>query len=136
PGDIEDISVLKDASAAIYGAQAANGVILVTTKRGKIGAPEFNLSINQGFSQPTRLPEMADAATYLTMLNEIDIYNNREPAVSQEVIEKHRNQTDPWLYPDTDYFDEVLKPMSFQTKANMSIAGGSESMRYFLSFGG
>jgi len=69
PQDIESISVLKDASAAIYGARAANGVILVTTKRGTFGDPELSVNFNQGFNQPTRIPEMADAATYMTMLN-------------------------------------------------------------------
>ena len=64
PNDIESVSVLKDASAAIYGAQAANGVILITTKRGTKGKPVFSFTFNQGFAQPTRLPDMADAATY------------------------------------------------------------------------
>ena len=62
PADIESISVLKDASAAIYGSRAANGVILVTTKRGKTGKPELSYSFNQGFAQPTVIPKMATAA--------------------------------------------------------------------------
>ena len=69
PNDIEKISVLKDASAAIYGARAANGVILITTKRGKVSKPELNYSFNQGFQQPTQLPALADAAQYTEMLN-------------------------------------------------------------------
>jgi len=64
---------LKDASAAIYGAQAANGVILITTKKGIEGKPVFDFSYNQGFSQPTRLPKMADAATYAKIINEVTI---------------------------------------------------------------
>jgi TonB-dependent starch-binding outer membrane protein SusC len=135
PSDIENISVLKDASAAIYGSQAANGVILITTKRGHAGTPELTVNISQGFHQPTRIPEMADAATYLTMLNETDIYNNREPAISQETIEMHRSGSDPWIYPDVDYFSEVLKPWSMLTNADISLSGGSESIRYYLSFG-
>lgn len=63
PNDIENISVLKDASAAIYGMQAANGVILVNTRRGQPGKPQISINLNSGFNQPTRLPEMADAAT-------------------------------------------------------------------------
>src|SRR5688500_10500050 len=74
PATIESISVLKDASAAIYGAQAANGVILITTKRGKIGKPSVTASFNQGYGRPTMLPDMADAATYAIMLNEINQY--------------------------------------------------------------
>jgi len=138
PRDIENISVLKDASAAIYGAQAANGVILVTTKRGIEGqAPQFNINVNQGFSQPTRIPDMADAPTYMTMLNEIDIYEGNEPRYSEERIQNHGDPTsDPWLYPNTDWLSEVFKPMSFQTRADMSIAGGSDNINYYLSLGG
>ncbi|MEX2602312.1 MAG: TonB-dependent receptor [Balneolaceae bacterium] len=136
PRDIESISVLKDASAAIYGSRAANGVILVTTKRGEAGAPEFNFDINQGFNQPTRIPEMADAATYMTMLNETDSYAGRDLRYTQSDIDCHRLEQDPWNCPNTDWFAEALKPMSYQTRADMSISGGSQSMRYRLSFGG
>ncbi|MEX0647880.1 MAG: TonB-dependent receptor [Balneolaceae bacterium] len=136
PRDIENISVLKDASAAIYGSQAANGVILITTKRGSEGAPRFTLDVNQGFNQPTRIPEMADAATYMTMLNEIDNYAGSGDRYSQAEIDCHRNQEDPWLCPDTDWFGDALKPMSFQTRTDMSVSGGSETIRYYLSFGG
>lgn len=136
PQDIESISVLKDASAAIYGAQAANGVILVTTKRGRDGVPRVEVDINQGFNQPTRVPEMADAATYLTMLNEIEMYRGRAAAYSDEEIANYRAGADPWLYPDTDWYGEALKTMSFQTTGNARLTGGSERLRYFLSLGG
>ncbi|HLR24332.1 MAG TPA: TonB-dependent receptor [Fodinibius sp.] len=137
PQDIEDMSVLKDASAAIYGSQAANGVILVTTKRGTKGKPQFTINFNQGFTQPTRVPEMADAPTYLQMLNEIDIYQGAEPRYSQKEINKYKNidEQDPWLYHDTDWFDAALKPLSLQTKASASMAGGSENLQYRVSFG-
>jgi TonB-dependent SusC/RagA subfamily outer membrane receptor len=75
PADIESISVLKDASAAIYGARAANGVILVTTKRGKTAKPELFYSFNQGFSQPTVVPKLANATQFAEMRNELEIYN-------------------------------------------------------------
>ena len=74
PNDIESVSVLKDASAAIYGSRAANGVILITTKRGKTGKPQVSYSANQGFSQPTVIPKLANAAQYVSMLNDLDIY--------------------------------------------------------------
>jgi TonB-dependent SusC/RagA subfamily outer membrane receptor len=83
PNDIESISVLKDASAAVYGSRAANGVILVTTKRGTTGKPTISYSFNQGFSTPTRLPKLADAPTYATILNEIDYYNNPAGGMNQ-----------------------------------------------------
>lgn len=138
PKDIESISVLKDASAAIYGSRAANGVILVTTKRGNIGqAPEFTLNFNQGLNQPTRIPEMADASTYMKMLNEIDIYSGSSPRYSEEEIQKYSDpDSDPWLYPNTDWFDAALKPVSLQTRADVAVSGGSENIAYHLSLGG
>ena len=136
PATIENISVLKDASAAIYGAQAANGVILITTKRGKAGRPMVTMSYNQGYGRPTRIPEMADAPTYATMLNEINYYAAKAPVYSQAQIESFRNGTDPWNYPNTDWFKEVLRPWSMQNYGNVSISGGSEGMRYFVSLSG
>lgn len=133
PATVESISVLKDASAAIYGAQAANGVILITTKRGKPGKPTVTASFNQGFGRPTRIPEMADAAEYVTLLNEISEYNGNAPLYTADEIQKYRDGSDPWRYPNTDWFKETLKPWSGQTYANVSINGGSEAMRYFVS---
>ncbi len=132
---IESITVLKDASAAIYGSQAANGVILITTKRGEPGKPEISLNFNQGFNQPTRIPKMADAFEYATMLNEIDIYRNQNPRYSDDQLAKFRNGTDPWSYPNTDWFKEVLKPWSAQSNMNTSMSGGFENFRYYLSLG-
>lgn len=133
PSTIESITVLKDASAAIYGAQAANGVILVTTKRGRTGKPTLTASFNQGYGRPTRLPEMADAATYATMLNEINEYAGRAPKYTAEDIAKYQNGTSPWTHPNTNWYKEVLKPWSGQNYANVSLSGGSESVRYFVS---
>jgi TonB-linked SusC/RagA family outer membrane protein len=136
PADIESITVLKDASAAIYGAQAANGVILVTTKRGKTGKPEINFNYNIGFNKPTRLPEVTDAATYATMLNEIDEYRNRTPRYTDADIQKFRDGSDPWKYPNTDWYGAVIKPTSMQDNLNLSISGGSaDGVKYFVSLG-
>lgn len=139
PNDIESISVLKDASAAIYGSRAANGVILVTTKRGKSGKPTISASFNQGFSSPTRLPKMADAATYATIANEIAYYNNRAGGMNQqysaEEITKFGNGSDPLNFPNTDWTDETLKKTALQNQANISIAGGSDNVRYYVSAG-
>lgn len=136
PSTIDNISVLKDASAAIYGAQAANGVILITTKRGQTGKPKVNLSYNQGFSRPTVIPEMANAAEYATLLNEIDLYSGNPERYTAEEIQKFRNGSDPWSYPNTDWFEETLKPWSPQTYGNLSVNGGSENAKYFVSLSG
>ncbi len=133
PNTIESMSVMKDASAAIYGAQAANGVILITTKRGTTGKPRINASYNQGFARPTVLPEMADAAQYATLLNEIDYYANRNPRYTDEEIQLYQDGSDPLRYPNTDWFAETIKPWSSQTHGNVSIDGGTERVKYFVS---
>jgi TonB-linked SusC/RagA family outer membrane protein len=135
PADIESITILKDGSAAIYGAQAANGVILVTTKRGKEGKPEIGFNYNLGFNRPTRLPDVVDAATYATMLNEIDQYRNNAPRYSQEDIQKYRDGSDPWRYPNTDWYDAVIKPVALQDMATLTVSGGGENVKYYVSLG-
>lgn len=139
PNDIESISVLKDASAAIYGSRAANGVILITTKRGKTGKPTISASFNQGFSSPTRLPKMADAATYAAITNEIAYYNNPDGGLNQqysaEEITKFSNGSDPLNYPNTDWADVSLKKTALQNQANVSVSGGTENLKYYVSAG-
>jgi TonB-linked SusC/RagA family outer membrane protein len=141
PDEIESVSVLKDASAAIYGARAANGVIIVTTKKGAIGKPVFNFSLNNGFQQPTKIPEMLDAATFAEVYNEADYYRKGRPRLdrytpfySDEVIQKFRDGSDPILYPNTNWMNEVLKPFSMQQRASLQVNGGNEAVRYLLSF--
>lgn len=139
PNDIESISVLKDASAAVYGSRAANGVILVTTKRGGTGKPTVSYSFNQGFSSPTRLPKMADAATYATLRNEISYYGNPNGGLNQfyseEEIERFRTGSDPERYPNTDWQREVLASTALQNQHNLSVNGGTETTKYFASVG-
>ena len=133
PNDIDQISVLKDASAAIYGARAANGVILVNTKRGKTGKPTFNFSYNQGFSQPTRTPIMADAYTWAMVYNEIEINEGRAPVYSESDLQKYLEGTDP-DYQSTDWYD-VMTRTAPQHRLNLSVSGGDEVLNYYLSLG-
>ncbi len=139
PAVIESFTVLKDASAAIYGTQAANGVILITTKRGKIGKPTITIDMNLGAQQPTVIPDMADAATYSTMINEIAYYNDPASGLNQVYsaadIQAYADGSDPWGHPNTDWFDAVFKPWSLQHYENVSVRGGSDNLKYFLSFG-
>ena len=135
PGDIESVTVLKDASAAIYGAQSANGVILITTKRGTEGKPVVTFNFNQGWSQPTVIPECADAATYATMLNEINFYNGVAPLYTEDQIQQYRDGTDLWRYPNTDWFGTTFKSAASQNYANFEVKGGSKTMKYFVSVG-
>ncbi|MEY2834653.1 MAG: hypothetical protein RLZZ557_315, partial [Bacteroidota bacterium] len=155
PNDIESVSVLKDASAAIYGARAANGVILITTKKGKVGKPELSYSFNQGYSQPTVIPKLANAAQYVGMLNDLDIYqlpasqwadataaykssgvyNGRKAPFSPTDIQKYSDGSDPWLYPNTDWYAATLKNWSPQSLNNLQLTGGSENVKYLASLG-
>ena len=135
PAAIESITVLKDASAAIYGAQAANGVILVTTKRGAVGKPEITINLNQGWSMPTIIPEMTDAATFAQQTNEIFYYRGMGARYTPEEIQKFKDGSDPWGYPNTDWYRETFKPSAPQRYGNISLRGGSENVKYFLTVG-
>ena len=129
PTEIESISVLKDASAAIYGARAANGVILITTKRGKEGKATVTFNASGGFSQPTRLPKMANAFEYATMVNEIN------PGTwTDEDLRLFQDGSDPWGHPDTDWFDTTIKNASPMYRADVGVQGGSEKMKYYVNF--
>jgi len=139
PDDIESVSVLKDASAAIYGARAANGVILVTTKAGKKGKTAFNFSYNYGIQNVTKIPKMLDAATYAQVYNEGLFYREGRPAnftpfYSDSAIQKFKNGSDPINYPNTDWVKQVLKTSHVQ-KIGIQASGGSDAVRYLLSFG-
>ena len=140
PDDIESITVLKDASAAIYGARAANGVILVTTKKGQEGQTRFSVDFSTSFSRPTKVPEMLDAATYAEVYNEGDWDRkgrpeNYNPIIPLSDIEKYRNGSDPVLYPNTDWLAETLRPFSLSTRTSFQATGGTNNVRYLLSFG-
>lgn len=135
PDDIESISVLKDASAAIYGARAANGVILVTTKQGSSSKPAFNVSYNLAYTQPTKIPDMLDAATFAEVMNEADIAAGSPPRFSQEDIQKYRDGSDPLLHANTDWADVTTKKWATQQRVNLQASGGSENVRYLLSLG-
>lgn len=139
PHDIESITVLKDASAAIYGSRAANGVILVTTKKGKTGKPTISYTFNQGIASPTRLPKMADAPTYARIRNEIEFYNNEDGGLNQvyseEEIQRFGDGSDPFNYPNTDWQKETLNNFALQNQHNLSVSGGSDRINYFLSLG-
>lgn len=136
PNDIESISVLKDASAAIYGSRAANGVILITTKRGREGQkPTINVTYNHSFAQPTRIVKMADAATYANAHNWANIAKGLDPTYTAEEIQKFADGSDPLNYPNTDWYRTVQKSWTHQDKANLSLRGGNEKVQYFLSGG-
>ena len=163
PRDVENISVLKDASAAIYGSRAANGVILITTKKGNIGKPKITYDFNQGYSQPGTVPKMSNAVEYANIMNQIPIYKSipvgewqaawtaiqttgsydsptegiatLNANFSPDAVKKYADGSDPWGYPNTDWFGDAFKTWAPQSRHNLQISGGTENFRYFTSLG-
>ncbi|HAQ19155.1 MAG TPA: TonB-dependent receptor [Prolixibacteraceae bacterium] len=135
PNDIESLSVLKDASAAIYGAQAANGVILIQTKSGKEGKPRLNYQFYQGVMTPTLLPVVTNAAEYATMLSEYQVAQGKARRYTDKDIELFGNGKDPWEHPNTDWYGDLIEKWTTTTRHNITLDGGAKGMKYYVSFG-
>lgn len=132
PNDIDNISVLKDASsAAIYGSRAANGVILVTTKRGKEGKTKVTYHGFAGFSKASELPELAHSYEYAEFYNMAIGKDTYTP----EMIQKYKDGSDPDNYADELYLNELLGGKAFQTKHELGISGGNNKLQYMASIG-
>ncbi|WP_324755696.1 SusC/RagA family TonB-linked outer membrane protein [Sphingobacterium thalpophilum] len=133
PEEIESFSILKDAAAsAVYGVRGANGVILINTKRGKVGKPNVSARFEQGITSPVQLPQFIGAADYLEVMNSIREERGEQGLYSKERIENIRNQTDPDLYPDVNWLDAILRDRAGNSRANVSVNGGSNILRYSL----
>lgn len=131
PSEIESFSVLKDAAAsAVYGVRGANGVILITTKRGKIGKPTISFRVETAITQPTKLPEFVDGASYMEVINSIMRESGKADRYSEEAIYNTRYQLDPDLYPDINWVDVITKNHASNTRVNFDVTGGSERLRY------
>lgn len=135
PNDIESINVLKDASAAIYGSQAANGVILVTTKRGSSdnGKPMVNYNGSVTLAQNTRTPDLMNAYQYMTYSDEIRRYKGQTPlydGIKEGYLDGTINRDQ---YGDTDWMDAIFRKVAPQTRHALSINGGTEKIRYYVS---
>ncbi len=131
PEDIESISVLKDASAAIYGMGAENGVILVTTKQGSIGAPTVKYSNRFSFGVPTSLPEEVDILTWFKEANEMRANVGKEPMYSQDIIDHYLNGDEGWT--DNRWYSQFYRNFSFQQNHQLSVNGGNNQTQYYLS---
>lgn len=136
PNEVADITVLKDASAtAVYGVRGANGVILVTTKRGEVGRAKVSASTSWGIQTPTSFVELADSYTYATTFNRARETDGSPVRFQPDVVEHFRTHDNPLLYPDIDWVDYVMKDYALQSQHNVSISGGNEIARYFVSVG-
>ncbi len=138
PSDVENVSVLKDAaSAAIYGSRAANGVILITTKKGKKGKVSLNYTGNVGFQSPTRTPKMASSWQYAELYNQsMENEGKSSSLFPDDRIERLKNGGDPDKNEaNTDWYDEVLRSAALQHSHNISISGGSDKISFMGSLG-
>lgn len=136
PNEVADITILKDASAtAVYGVRGANGVILVTTKRGEIGKTNVSVSTSWGIQTVTNFLDLADSYTYATTFNKARLSDGNAPRFSDEVVEHFRTHDQPLLYPDIDWIDYIMKDAALQSQHNVSVSGGNQVARYFVSLG-
>ena len=136
PNDIESISVLKDAaSAAIYGSKAANGVILITTKRGKKGQANLTYSATFGWQKPTSTPEYVGSADYARLTNEARANDGLSPLYSEEDIRLYADGSDPYGHANTDWVNLLYQGSGFQMTHNLSLTGGGDNTRYLVSLG-
>ncbi|MDD4756156.1 MAG: SusC/RagA family TonB-linked outer membrane protein, partial [Prolixibacteraceae bacterium] len=140
PNEINTISVLKDASAtAVFGARGANGVIIVTTKRGSLGKPKFDFSATVGGDRATRIPDHISSHTTMSMLN-VALMNQQSftSLVSDEVLEEYRNPSTPLnalRYPNVNWFEELTTSFAPTSNANLNVQGGTNFVKYFCSLG-
>ena len=128
--EIETISILKDASAtAVYGVRAANGVVLVTTRKGIAQKPQIDVKIEGGISELTNMPKLLDGANYMRLYNEA----SGAQVFSDYQIAKTEARTDPYMYPNVNWFDELFTRWSNNEQASLSIRGGGERARYYVT---
>lgn len=136
PEEIESITVLKDASAtAVFGVRGANGVILITTKRGKEGKTRVNFSTSVSALTPTKLVEQASSYEYASFYNLMNDNDGTARRFDDAIVQKFLDGSDPIRFPSTRWTDYIMKDVSLQTQHNVSISGGTDKVRYFISGG-
>lgn len=137
PSDVETVSILKDATAtAIYGIRGANGVILITSRRGSASkSPSISFISQYGIQTPTRIPEVVNSFEYATLYNQANANNGTPLTYSPEQLEGYRTHADPYLYPDNNFAKLLLRNSSVMTRQTLQVNGGSNFARFFVSAG-
>jgi len=142
PSEIASFSILKDASStAVYGVRGANGVILITTRRGELGKPRISASTNVGVTDFPYMRKSMNSYDYATSYNLAQSYDayvtgtTYVPKYTADVIAKYQDHSDPVFYPDMDWFSYMLKNYSYQTQSNFNVSGGTDRVKYFASLG-
>jgi len=134
--EIESISILKDASTtAIYGIKGANGVLVVTTRRGAAGKPKFDVRIEGGGQAPVRAPKFLDSYHTATLVNEAYVNDGLNPVFSKADLDAFKAGNDPYGHPNVNWYREIMRPYSLQANSNLDISGGSSHVKYFISGG-
>jgi len=136
PEDIESFSILKDASAtAVYGVRGANGVVLVTTKKGVAGKLSVNVKVNAGMSYSPRMPNYVDANTYASLANEASMSRGGDPIYNSVDLALFKSGLDPDLHPNVDWRNAILKDATWNQQYHIGISGGAQVARYYMSLG-
>lgn len=138
PNDIESMSILKDAaSLAVYGSRAADGIIQIKTKEGRKGKTSIVYTFNAQYSQPTYMPERIDSYTYASVLNQAGVSDGLEDysTFSREEMEIIKNQSDPYKYPNTNWYEVGLKNFAPEYRHSLSINGNQKNLNYYISLG-
>ena len=139
PNEIESLSILKDAaSTAVFGVRGANGVIIITTKRGDVGKPKITASSITGIQVPMAYITQCDSydyARYYNVYKQNDGITDSKQFFTREAIEAYRTNSDPLMFPNTHWNEEMFRKAFLQTKNNINISGGSDKVRYFVSMG-
>lgn len=134
--EVESFTILKDASAtAVYGARGANGVILISTKRGSVGKPSVTFRTETAALTALRMPEYINGYEYASLMNEALVFNNQSPRWSAEELDKFKTGSDPYLYPSVAWLKEVMNKNTAQSISNLSVSGGTDIIKYYLNVG-
>jgi TonB-linked SusC/RagA family outer membrane protein len=134
PEEIEEISVLKDASAlAVYGMRGANGVILVTTKKGKVQPLSVDFGAQYGYQQATALPKFLGSYDYARLYNEALANDGKAPLYSQADLSAYQNGSDPLFHPNVNWYNQVLRDKAPLSNYNLSLTGGNGTVRFFTT---
>ncbi len=136
PNEIETISVLKDASAtAVFGVRGANGVVLITTRRGQEGKAKISVSTSFSALSPTKMVEQATSLDYALFYNQMSENDGLAHPFSDAIIQKFRDGSDPIRFPNTRWADYIMKDFTLQQQHNINISGGNDHLKYFVSAG-
>jgi TonB-linked SusC/RagA family outer membrane protein len=134
--EIETISILKDASTtAIYGIKGANGVLVVSTRRGKSGRPQVNLRTEGGLQSPTKTPHFLDSYQSAVLINQAQANDGLPQEFTQNDLNLFQNGNDPYGHPNVDWYNKIFKKNTYQVNTNLDISGGTDQVKYFISGG-